>query len=70
MQTKLIILRKETKATQEDLAIILGISPQAYRNKELGKTEFKINEMYKLAQYFNKTIDDVFVPCILQNGVK
>lgn len=70
MQTKLIILRKETKTTQKELADLLGITKASYISKEHGKNEFKITEMFKIAQYFNKKIDDVFVPYILQNGVK
>ena len=70
MQSKLIVLRKETGTTQHELAGLLGISIRAYSFKETGKTEFKINEMFKIAQYFNKSIEDVFIPHILQNGVK
>ena len=70
MQLKLIGLRTETKTTQHDLAELIGVTELSYRNKELGRTEFKINEMFKIAQYFNKKVDDIFLPYVLQNGVK
>ena len=70
MQSKLIILRKETGVRQAELAKMLEISEKSYSFKELGKTEFKASEMFKIAQYFNKKIDDIFIPCIVQNGVK
>ena len=50
MQEKLIGLRKTTNTTQETLAKIIGISPKTYGFKETGKSEFTINEMFRIAQ--------------------
>ena len=70
MQHKLFILRREAKISQENMAKMLGISEIAYRLKETGKNEFKASEMFTIAKYFNKTIEEIFLPSILQNGVK
>ena len=70
MQEKLIGLRKTTNTKQETLAKLLGISIKTYGFKETGKSEFTINEMFKIAKYFNKKVDEIFLPYILQNGVK
>ena len=70
MQTKLMSIRKESGVRQHELAKLLGISDKSYSFKELGKAEFKASEMFTLARYFNKTIEDIFLPYILQNGVK
>lgn len=61
MQWKLIRLRKENNYNQEEMAKILGVSEATYRNKENGKTQFKLDEMFVIAEYFNKTLDDVFL---------
>ncbi len=68
MQSKLIILRKEKKVTQEELANLLGISVKQYGYKEIGKAKFNGDEMFKIAKYFNLTIDDIFLPSYHQNG--
>ncbi|MFT9005524.1 MAG: helix-turn-helix domain-containing protein [Liquorilactobacillus hordei] len=62
MQYKLVALRKNGGETQKDIAILLGITEQAYRNKENGKTEFKMNEMFDIALHFNAKIEEIFLP--------
>ena len=69
MQSKLIILRKENNVTQADIARILCISTKAYSFKENGKTQFSMNEMFLISQYFKLDIEDIFLPTIHQNGV-
>lgn len=54
---KLIELRKEKKLTQSDLAVVLGISRQAYSNYEAGKRQPDNETMLKLAEYFNVSVD-------------
>lgn len=61
MQWKLIRLRKERNLTQEDLAKKLGIEPSTYRNKETGKTQFKMEEMFILSDYFDESIENIFL---------
>lgn len=68
MQSKLIILRKEKKITQETLADILGISVKQYGYKEVGKSKFDADEMFKIADYFGLSINDIFLPSYHQNG--
>lgn len=70
MQDKLILIRKKTGTSQEKMAKLLGINPKTYSYKELGKNEFSMNEMFKIAKYFNMHIEDIFLPSLLQNGVK
>lgn len=62
MQNKLILLRKEQKITQNELAQLLGITTKQYGSKELGKTRFNGDEMFKIAEYFNLKVDDIFLP--------
>lgn len=62
MQTKLLGIRKERGETQEDVAKMLGISTASYRSKELGHSQFKMNEMFALASHYHMTIDDLFLP--------
>lgn len=69
MQEKLLIIRKKNKVSQEKLAEILNISVKTYAFKETGKTEFTMSEMFKIADYFNMEINEIFIPTILQNGV-
>ena len=70
MQEKLIGLRKTANIKQQTLANLLGISIKTYGFKETGKSEFTINEMFKIAKFFNKKVDEIFLPYILHNGVK
>lgn len=62
MQSLLIGLRKEHGDSQKDLARLLKISEEAYRNKELGRSQFKMNEMFTLAGRYNQKVDDIFLP--------
>lgn len=62
MQSILIGLRKEHGDSQKQLAGFLGISEEAYRNKELGKSQFKMNEMFFIANRYNQSIENIFLP--------
>lgn len=69
LQLVLYDLRKnQKKMTQEQMARYLGITPKTYRSKELGNTEFTLDEMFEIAKLFNKKIDDIFLPRKYQNG--
>ncbi|NYS33560.1 helix-turn-helix domain-containing protein [Streptococcus danieliae] len=51
--------------TQADIASVLGITKQAYSNKETGKTQFNDREKVKIRDMVreiepNITIDDLF----------
>ena len=68
MQEKLLILRKRNSLNQEFMADLLGISYKQYGKKENGKAVFNGDEMFKIAEYFNMKIDDIFLPSYHQIG--
>lgn len=70
MQEKLLIMRKKNHVTGQQMASLLGITPQAYHQKEFGKRPFNINEMFKISDFFKLSIEEIFLPHELQNGVK
>lgn len=57
----LIKLRKEMNLSQEQFAEINNISISSYRNKETGNVEFKPSEMFRIAKFFDKNIEDIFL---------
>lgn len=61
-QWKLEDLRELSGDTQEQMAHLLNINVSSYRNKEKGDTEFRATEMFKIARYYNRTIEDIFLP--------
>lgn len=61
MQTKLIAIRKLNRDTQSTLAKKLNITNISLHNKEVGKTDFKLNEAFKIANFYNKTIEEIFI---------
>lgn len=69
MQDNLILLRKKANIKQQTLADLLEINVKTYNYKETGKSEFTMNEMFKISDFFNKTVEEIFLPTILQNGV-
>lgn len=71
MQLVLYDLRKnKKKMTQAEIANYLGISTKTYRSKELGNSEFTMDEMFKIAKLFNMRIDDIFLPHEYHIGTK
>lgn len=62
VQAKLYVLRKGVGMTQSDMANKLGISRGGYAKKELGKSQFTQDEMFKISDMFNLCIDDIFTP--------
>lgn len=62
MQEKLILLRKQNGTSQKELADLLGITPKQFSAKELGKVRFNGDEMFKIADYYNLKIDNIFLP--------
>ena len=70
MQEKLILLRKQKNVTQQKLSELLGITVKQFGQKELGKVKFNGDEMFKIADYFNLKVDDIFLPTTHQNGEK
>lgn len=68
MQEKLILLRKHKNVTQKEMANLLGITTKQFGSKELGKSKFNGDEMFKIADYFNLKVDDIFLPTIHRTG--
>ena len=62
MQTKLIAIRKFNNVTQKEMAAELGVDLRTYINKEQGESQFKINEMFAIAQKFETQIGEIFLP--------
>lgn len=60
MQMKLIEVRKKKKLTQKDMAALLGISVVAYRNREQGRADFKLYELFLISHYFHRCVGDLF----------
>lgn len=56
-------MRVNANLTQEQVADKLGITRLAYRNKENGKTEFKLKELLVLCELFGVELND-FARCV------
>ncbi len=61
-QWRLEEMRELNGDTQEQLANLLNINTTSYRNKEKGDTEFKATEMFCIAKYYGKSLEDIFLP--------
>lgn len=61
MQNRLRELREQHDFTQEDLAILVGVSRQTIISLEKGKYNPSIFLAYKLARAFNLSIEEVFI---------
>ncbi|EPY2285862.1 helix-turn-helix transcriptional regulator [Clostridium sporogenes] len=53
-------LRAQNNLTQQDMAKLIDTSIQTYNRKELGKREFNLTEAKKIADYFKKSVDEIF----------
>ena len=54
----LIFYRERNNKSEDDLANFLGIQKKGYKRYESGDREPSIDKLYKLAKYYNCTIDD------------
>lgn len=63
-------LRKSNKITQKELATAIGVTGQTILNWENGIFEPSINELIKLADYFNVTIDYLVERKVNNNDVE
>lgn len=68
-QWNLIILRKQHGYTQPQLAELVGINPRTYFTKETGKSQFTADEMFKIADIFQKPMEEIFLPSYYENLV-
>ena len=60
MKTKIPELRKANKISQEELARSVGVTRQTITSIEVGKYTASLILAYKIAKYFNLTIEEIF----------
>ncbi|MFR7350202.1 MAG: helix-turn-helix transcriptional regulator [Fenollaria massiliensis] len=61
MKNRLEKIRKARGITQEELANILEVSRQTIGSLENGRYNPSIILAFKIAKYFNLTIEDIFI---------
>lgn len=61
MKNKVGKLRKEKELSQEALASILNVSRQTVSSIETDKYNPSLELAFKIANYFNTTIEDIFI---------
>lgn len=61
MKNRLEQIRKEKGITQEELAGALEVSRQTVGSLENGRYNPSIILAYKIAKYFNLTIEEIFI---------
>ena len=60
MKTNIKELRKQNKLSQSELADAVGTTRQTITSIEVGKYTASLVLAYKIAHYFNLTIEEVF----------
>ena len=60
MKTRIAELRKSHKLSQEELATAVGVTRQTITSLEVEKYTASLVLAYKIAKYFDLTIEDVF----------
>lgn len=60
MKTRIQELRKKHKLSQEELALAVGVTRQTITSLEREKYTASLVLAYKIAKYFNMTIEEVF----------
>lgn len=60
MKTRIRELRKVQKLSQEELALAVGTTRQTITSIEVGKYTASLILAYKIARYFDLTIEEVF----------
>lgn len=61
MQTRLEEYRRQRKLTQSELAEALGVTRQTIISLENGKYKASLVLAHKIAQFFDVTIEDIFI---------
>lgn len=61
MQTRIEEYRRERRLTQSELADALGVTRQTIISLENGKYRASLILAHKLAQFFGKTIEELFI---------
>lgn len=60
MKTQIAALRKANKVSQEELAKAVGVTRQTIISIENEKYTASLVLAYKIAKFFNKTIEEIF----------
>ena len=60
MKSKIAKLRKERKISQEELAFAVGVTRQTITSLEVEKYTASLVLAYKIARYFECSIEDIF----------
>lgn len=61
METKIQELRKANKISQAELADEMGVTRQTIVSLEKGRYNASLELAFKIARYFGKTIEEVFI---------
>ncbi|MDB6184258.1 helix-turn-helix transcriptional regulator [Streptococcus vestibularis] len=61
METKIQELRKGNKISQAELADEMGVTRQTIISLEKGRYNASLELAFKIARYFGKTIEEVFI---------
>ena len=61
METKLQELRQANKISQAELADEMGVTRQTIISLEKGRYNASLELAFKIARYFGKTIEEVFI---------
>ena len=61
METKIQELRKANKISQAELADEMGVTTQTIISLEKGRYNASLELAFKIARYFGKTIEEVFI---------
>ncbi|MCI9361890.1 MAG: helix-turn-helix transcriptional regulator [Hungatella sp.] len=61
MKNRIQELRKEKRIRQEDLADAVGVTRQTIISLENGKYNASLQLAYKIARYFGRQIEEVFL---------
>ena len=61
METKIQDLRKANKISQAELADEMGVTRQTIISLEKGRYNASLELAFKIARYFGKTIEEVFI---------
>lgn len=59
MQWTLKMLRVKENLSQKQAGDIFGVSPETWSNWERGKTTPDVKTAYKIAEYFDVSLDDI-----------
>lgn len=60
MRTCIPQLRKQRRLSQEELAMAVGVTRQTITSIECGRYTASLPLAYKIARYFDRTIEEVF----------